>query len=466
MLVLTALLAGCQPHIDLARPDAPRQNQYLPAGETASIDGMHVSLGADAPDAWWRVLASDKINELVSLALTNNQSLASAQAHLSAARDRLRAARGALSPQVDASAAAQRTRFGAPTLGPLAKDFPLFSAYSAGPEVSYDVDLFGATRWRIERAAGSAQLESAQLRAVALSISGNVVIQVLQTASLRSQIRVAEQIVADDDRMLSLMRGAREAGAVSTMDVLSARSQADHDRTLLPPLHQLLSAAQDALASLVGVAASDWTAPEIDLDELRLPHDLPLALPSDLVHRRPDILAAEAQLREAGAAVGIATTNMYPRLTLSATVGEDGLIGGGPSETAWNLLGGITAPIFHGGSLSAERRAAQDDYRASLAAYRQTVLDAFNQVAATLQALGDDADSLTAQQQALDSASESFELTRQAYTAGNAGYVRVLDAQRLHQQAKLGQVQAYSQRYLDAVKLQLAAGGRTDGRPN
>jgi outer membrane protein TolC len=112
-------------------------------------------------------------------------------------------------------------------------------------------------------------------------------------------------------------------------------------------------------------------------------------------------------------------------------------------------------PIFHGGALNAERRAAQDEYTAAFAAYQQTVLNAFGQVAAALQALGNDADSLNAQQRALDSAGASLALTQQAYAAGNAGYAQVLDAERLHQQAELGRVQADGQRYVDVVKLLL-----------
>ena len=99
-----------------------------------------------------------------------------------------------------------------------------------------------------------------------------------------------------------------------------------------------------------------------------------------------------------------------------------------PSETAWNLLGGLTAPIFRGGTLSAERRAAKADYQAAFAAYQQTVLNAFSQVADSLQALGNDADSLSTQQRAVESSRASLTLTRQAYVAGDAGYVRVLDA--------------------------------------
>jgi NodT family efflux transporter outer membrane factor (OMF) lipoprotein len=433
----------------------------LPAGtEAASI--QHISLGSGPPDQWWTLLRSPEIDRLVKQALQNNQSVAGAKAHLAAARERLRAARGAWYPQVDVAAGAQRTRFGAPVLGPLAKDFPPFSAYTAGAQVSYDFDIFGSTRSHVDEAAADAQYQSEQLAAVALVVSGNVAIEALQIATVRAQIRVAEQIVSDDEHMLSLIRAARGLGAVSEMDVLSAQSQLDHDRTLLPPLHQQLSEAQDTLADLIGVVPADAPATEMDLEALRPPDDLPLALPSELVRRRPDIGAAEAQLHAAGATVGVATAAMYPHFSLSASLAGQGLLDGGPSETAWNLLGGLTAPLFRGGTLSAERQAAKADYQAAFAAYQQTVLNAFSQVAASLQALSNDADFLSTQQRAVESASASLTLTRQAYVAGDAGYVRVLDAERLNSQAQLGRVQADGQRYVDMVKLLLSAGGRVD----
>ena len=470
-LLLAALLAsGCVPSEHYVRPADPPQTGYIqtPPQAEGTIGGTEehavpqVSLGEEPPDAWWTLLGSDQVNRLVLLALKNNQSLAGAKAHLAAARERIRAARGAWYPQVDASAGVQRTRFGATVLGPLAKDFPIFSAYAAGPQVSYDLDVFGGTKARVAQAAAAAQFESAEFGAVALSVSGNVVIEVLEIATVHTQIRVVNEIVADDEHLLGLLRAAREAGAVSALDVLSAQSQADHDRTLLPPLHQQLSVAQDALANLIGMSPRDWTPIDADLDAIMPMDKLPVVLPSELVRRRPDIGAAEAQLHAASAALGVATAEMYPRFTLTARIGEEGLLGGGPSETAWNLLGGLTAPIFHGGALTAQRRAAEDEYQAAFAAYQQTVLNAFAQVADTLQALGNDADSLRAQRRALDSASASLALTKQGYAAGNAGYLQVLDAQRLQQQARLGEVLASGQRHVDAVKLLLAAGGRVE----
>jgi NodT family efflux transporter outer membrane factor (OMF) lipoprotein len=470
LLLAAGTLSGCATSPRYGRPADPAQTRYLDLANLPPVQTPalvpHVSMGKGPPERWWTLLGSAEIDRLVMLALQNNRSLAAAQAHLAAAREHLRAARGAWYPQADAGADAQRTRFGATVLGPLAKDFPPFSAYAAGAAVSYDFDFFGSTRSRVERAAASAQYEAAQLDAAALSVSGNVVIEALQVAALRAQIRVAEQIVADDEHMLGLIRAAREAGAVSQIDVLSAQSQADHDRTLLPPLQQQLSLAQDMLVVLLGAAPADGTPNEVQLATLGPADNFPVALPSELVRRRPDIDAAEAQLHEAGAAVGVATANLYPNFTLTARLAGEGLLDGGPSETAWNFVGGLTAPIFHGGALSAERRAAQDDYQAAFAAYQQTVLNAFGQVAASLQALVNDAELLSGQQRALDSAGASLTLTRQAYTAGNAGYTQVLDAERLHSQAELGRVQADGQRYIDMAKLLLAAGGRTGVAPN
>jgi NodT family efflux transporter outer membrane factor (OMF) lipoprotein len=191
---------------------------------------------------------------------------------------------------------------------------------------------------------------------------------------------------------------------------------------------------------------------------MRLPLDVPLVVPSELVHSRPDIRAAEAQLRAASAEVGIATADLYPRISLSAGVAEQGLLAG-PAGAAWSLLGGITAPIFHGGALSAGRRAAEDAYQAAFSQYQQTVLTAFRQIADTLHALQNDADAVTAQRQAVNSATKALELNRKAYIAGDSNVLQVLDAQRLLLLAELSLVQARAERLRQTINLFVAAGG-------
>src|SRR6185436_10415656 len=148
-------------------------------------------------------------------------------------------------------------------------------------------------------------------------------------------------------------------------EVLTAETQLANDRTQLPPLRQQLSAAQHAFATLLGRFPAELMPPDFDLADLTLPGELPITLPSELVHQRPDILAAEASLHAASAAVGVATAAMYPSITLSGSVGQEALSTATlftTSSTIWTVAGGLTAPIFHGGALRAQRRGAVDAY--------------------------------------------------------------------------------------------------------
>jgi len=212
---------------------------------------------------------------------------------------------------------------------------------------------------------------------------------------------------------------------------------------------------------LVGSTAADWAAPDFDFVLLALPAELPLTLPSDLVRRRPDIEAAEAQLHATSAGIGIASAQLYPSITLNASWTE-AAVGGGlfaNSSSVWDVAAGLVAPVFNGGTLRAQRDAAVDAYAAQLGTYRQTVLQAFAQVADALQALSNDAALLDAQRKALNAAQATLDLTQQSYQAGQTSFLQIIEAQRLYQQARLGQVRAKAQRYVDTLQLFVALGG-------
>jgi NodT family efflux transporter outer membrane factor (OMF) lipoprotein len=236
-----------------------------------------------------------------------------------------------------------------------------------------------------------------------------------------------------------------------------------NDRVLLPPLRQQLSTANDALAILLGRFPAEWAAPEFDLEHLALPGELPVSLSSDLVHQRPDILASEASLHAASAAIGVATAQLYPSITLSASLGFETFMTSGMSAATsemWQLASGLTAPIFQGGALEAQKRGALDNFRGALATYQQTVLQAFGQVSDTLQALAHDADLVAAARHALDIASKSLELQQLSYQAGKSDVLLLIEAQRLAQQARLAYVNAEAQRYQDTAQLFVAMGGK------
>lgn len=463
-LLLSLSLAGCAVGPDYKVPDRPHAPAYVPADTRTATDagdgetGQHIAMGARTPTRWWTALHYPALDQTVRMALANNWTIDAARAHLAQAREGIKVQRGGLFPQVDGGASGGRRAYGASFLGPEAFTFPTFSAYSGGLTVSYDLDVFGGQKRRIESAEAQSQVQGEVLHAAHLGVAGETVLTALQIASVREQIRVMEGVIASDQQNLTLVQAAHEAGVATLMDVTTAQSQLDSDRAQLPPLQQQLNVAQDALAILVGKTPAEWQAPDFDLDKFTLPRDVPVAVPSELVRARPDIRAAEAQLHAANAEIGIATADMYPHITLSGGIAGEGLFSGG-AGTAWSLVGGVAGPIFHGGALSARRRAAQDAYQAAFAQYQQTVLASFRQVADNLHGLDNAANEVRSQQKALDSATRALELTRQGYAVGNTGIVQVLDAQRLQQLAHLRLVQARTTRYVDTVGLFLATGG-------
>jgi len=269
-------------------------------------------------------------------------------------------------------------------------------------------------------------------------------------------------VVRDDERNLRLVRLEYEAGKAPLTDVLTAQTQLASDRTALPPLRQQLAAARDALVILAGRAPAAWSPPDFELKDFALPLELPVSLPSTLARQRPDILAAEAALHADSAAIGVATARLYPSITLSASLGQQALDTGAlfrSANTFWSLAGDLAAPIFHGGTLRAQRRAAIDTYRAALATYEQTVLQGLQQVADNLQALAHDAELVASQHELLETASAALALQRESYAAGKSTVLQLIDAERAYEQARLGSAKAQAQRLQDTAQLFVALGG-------
>jgi NodT family efflux transporter outer membrane factor (OMF) lipoprotein len=463
----TTLLAACTAGPDFKAPAAPTTAQYTSeatpdlSAQDPSIVEQRVILGGKVPAQWWAPFQSPNLDGVIQRALAGNRSLAAAKATLAAAQESVTASTGALYPQVDLGASLGRQKYGAAFIGS-GPATPAFTYYSVGPSVSYLLDIAGKTKRTIEQQSAIAEHQSYEVAAAYLSLTGNVVMQALAVASTRAQILTVEDILADDEKNLDLVHSAEQAGSVAQVDVLIAESQLANDRTLLPPLRQQLAIAHHAIVVLVGEAPAGWAAPDFDLSEFTLPTELPVSLPSALIRNRPDIMAAEANLHAASAAIGVATANLYPSIDLTASFAQEALTV--PSlfnaaSAAWSLAAGLTAPIFHGGELEAQRRQAVDNFHASLANYEQTVLESFGQVADILDALAHDAEELSAEKHAVEVAAASLRLTRLSYSAGNTGVLQVLDAQRQYQQAQLGYVRAEIQRYGDTAQLFLACGG-------
>ena len=456
-IALAGMLVGCTVGPDFKAPQAPTVQSYRDKVEPGQT---HFDIGgAVAPD-WWTVFGSAQLNALIGQSVAGNQTLAGAAASLEQAQELANAVTGGRYPQISLSAGALRQQYGAQFLGPF--NLPAFTAFGVGPSVRYVLDYDGAQVRADERQLALAQYQHYQFDAAYLALTGNVVVQVITLATTRDEINAIQRLIDADANNLSLVRTAHQAGSVSQVDVLTAQSQQAADETLLPPLRQKLSLARHILAVLAGHAPAEVTLPEFALDQLRMPATLPVSLPSQLVHDRPDILAAEAQLHAATAAVGVATANLYPTIALTASTSQQALHPEqlfNAASTAWGLIANLTAPLYDGGTLRAERRATLAALRASSANYQQTVLEAFRQVADLMDARDHDEQLVSAQDGALTAARSSLALARESYAAGNSGVLQVLDAQRLFDQAQIGLIRARGQRYQDSAQLLLAMGG-------
>lgn len=460
------ILAGCTAGPNFQRPAATADTRYTTQGEVdlgqgdAAADAQHVAYGAKLAADWWSLFHSRDLDRVVQQAIADNHTLAAARATLAQAGEQVAAGRGRLYPQIDANAGAERELVNLAAFG-FKGENPTINLFSLGGNISFDLDLAGGTRRQIENLIALADAQAHQVAAAYLSLSGNVVVQAITIASINAQIAAVTDIIASDERNVSLTQTSFAAGFTTQVDVLAAQSQLANDRTLLPPLRQQLGAARHALAVYVGRAPADWSPPDFQLAELVLPRDVPVSLPSALVHQRPDILVAEQQLHAASAAIGVAEARLYPDINLTAGVEQQALKTGflfANAYNGWNFGAGLTTPLFHGGTLRAEKRAAEDAYKASLETYQQTVLHAFAQVADQLQALDHDGQELAEQQRALDVAQNALELARASFQDGATGVLNVLEAQRQFQQARLGYVRAQAQRYLDTAELLVATG--------
>lgn len=472
-LAATMILSGCAVGPDFLRPRPPTVETYTPSQESdlgspgADETPQRLQVGAAVTTDWWTLFHAPSLDRVVQQAIADNRTLAAAKFTLAQAQQAVIQARGGLYPQIDLEASAERQRTSASranqsTSSRSSGGSQTFNLFSVGPTVSYDLDAFGGTTRRIEQQEALAENQRYQLAAAYLTLTGNSVAQAISIASLRMQIAAVEEIIADDEKNLDLVRQQVTAGKAAEIDILAADSQLANDRTQLPPLRQQLSAARHALSILVGQFPSQWQAPDFDLKDFTLPADLPLTVPSELVRQRPDILAAEATLHADSAAIGIATAQMYPSITLSGAVGTQSSTTARLFESSslfWNIAAGLTAPVFHGGALEAQKQGAIDAFQASAATYQQTVLQAFGQVADTLRALGNDADLINSQRGAVDASAASLRLQRLSYAAGKTNLLQLLDAERTYEQVRLGYAKAEAQRYQDTAQLFLAMGG-------
>jgi NodT family efflux transporter outer membrane factor (OMF) lipoprotein len=269
--------------------------------------------------------------------------------------------------------------------------------------------------------------------------------------------------------MLDILRNQFKKGYVSRLDVAAQEAQLAQVVATLPPLLKQLAQQRDLLAALSGGFPNQNLPETFQLDNLKLPEELPVSLPSQLVEQRPDVRQAEENLHAACALVGVAAANRLPTFTITADAGSVATIFSklfSDSTGFWDVGAGVTQPIFEGGTLLHRERAAKAAFTEAEEQYRSTVLTAFQNVADTLNALQQDADALKTAAAAKEAAAVTLDLTKKQYQTGYVNYLGLLNAEQSYQQALLNLVQAQANRYADTAALFQALGGGWWNRPD
>lgn len=460
-LASTLLLTACTVGPDFVPPQMRGPQSYTAPDEAMLPADQHL-VGPTADPQWWKQFGVPALDGLIQGAAGANPTIEGARARVRQAQQDVLAAQAALLPQLSLAGAVGTQNYSINQNTPLNVTLPPFQYYAAGPALGFPLDLFGGGRRSAERAAAFAEYQKQELDAASISLFANLAAQAIRNAGARAQIADLQEIVADDERNVALVQSALNAGSATRTQLLSVQSQLASDRTLLPDVRQQEAISRHALAILAGRAPGGWTPPQFALDDFTVPAAIPASLPSELVHRRPDIMAAEAQLHMASAAIGIATANLYPQVNLSAALVLEALT---PASLAkgvidsWSIAAGASQNLFDGGKRNAQQQAAVEAYQAALSDYRTVVLGAFGEIADALQALANDADRVQAEMTAAGTAADALDLARRSFAAGNSGILDVIDAERRLAQAQLGLSRARAQRLLDSVRLYAALGG-------
>ena len=467
---LAALLAACAVGPDYRAPEAPAAGAYTETPqpertESAPVQGgdaQRFEVGAKISADWWTLFGSPELDALIRTALAGQPTLAAAQAALRQAEENLNAQYAVLYPSVDAGLSAKRQRISGATFGNPSIPSSTFNLYNASVNVSYAIDVAGGARRELEALRAGVDFQRLQVEATYLSLTANVATTAFREASLREQIRATREISEAQDAQLKLAEQQFKLGAISGSDLLGQRAQAAQTRATLPPLEKALAQTRNQLAVLVGKLPADAKLPQLDFSAFKLPQELPLSVPSELLRQRPDVRQAEAIMRQTNARIGVAEALMFPQLTLSGSYGTAATSSRdlfNPGTQLWNIGANLLQPIFHAGQLRAQKRGAEAAYDQAFAQYRLAVLTAFQDVADVLLALEYDATTLKAQAEAEAAARESLEVTQQQLKFGAVNYVQLFNAQRQYSQAKFALVQAQAARYADTAALFQALGG-------
>ncbi|HHP7238443.1 efflux transporter outer membrane subunit [Longibacter sp.] len=488
-LLGAALLAGCSmtPSMETPEAEANLPERYKAESDSPLLPASAADTSVAVPTDWWTRLGDPVLETLVDSALVGNLDLRSARARLDELQARFRIARAPLFPSATATGTVnQQTQplntglgavfgqqgggqqgggqtggGGSQTGGP--PDRVSFTTYSASLGLSYEVDFWGRIRSQRKAALSQFFATAADLQNTRIAVISQTISAYTQYASLlRREALTTDAIALLEDR-LAVTEDRYERGITSSFELYAVRQQLEQARANQPPLRAERYDAQTRLAVLTGRAAGEEQAllAAPSRDRLTL-EPVPAGLPSDLIARRPDVMAASARLEAARQQIGVARAEMLPRLSLTAEGGLqsaslDNLLD--IDQRFSSLIANLSAPLFQGGALWARVDVTKAQYRQQLAVYEKTLLTAFQEVKSALVADRQQQLAYERVQNQLDAARASFETQQSRYQRGIGDYLALLDAEQNLLTVQQRAATARQQRIAARLTLYRALGG-------
>jgi NodT family efflux transporter outer membrane factor (OMF) lipoprotein len=461
-LVVCVSAAGCTVGPKYQRATAPVPAKWdvsEPWRESAPKDAV-------AKGEWWSVFHDDELTGFEKQALDANQTIKVSVAHLEQARASASLQVATQFPTLSTVPGVERQRLSGNR--PANSNFPVKSPVSQTSNVlpftvGYEVDLFGQRRRSIEAAQASYQASAADLENVRLVITAELAGDYFTLRQLDTELGILNRTVETLQKGLQLVDSRHKGGVASGLDVAEEETLLNTTRTQAILLQQQRKQVEDAIAVLLGKPAPDFHLPPRELNAE--PPALDAGLPSDLLERRPDIAESERQMAVANAQIGIARAAYFPSLNLFGNGGwqtADVAKLLNVQSTFWAVGANMAQEIFTGGSRRAQTQFAKAGYDASVAAYRDTVLNAFREVQDDVTGLTVLNEASHSQQQAVDASRRTLNISTERYTGGLVNYLDVVTAQQnlLTNEQQLAVIRG--QRLVTSVLLIKALGGGWD----
>ena len=463
------LMAGCTvgpKFVPPVPPQAPAFKEQPPESFKASQKWQLARPGDQKiRGAWWEMFGDPQLDALEDQLTASNQDLKVAEARLRAARAAIRFNRSGLFPTISTSPSVDNERVSAHQ-----PYFPAFEAnngtgnYSLPFDLSYEVDLWGRVRRTINASREEAQATAADLATASLSLHAELAIDYFELRSADAQKQLLDDTVRAYADALQLTRNRFEGGVAPKSDVAQAQTQLDEARVQDTDITEARAEYEHAIATLIGLPPASFSLPPAPQTPMRLPV-IPVGLPSTLLERRPDIAADERRVAEANEQIGIARAAYFPALTIGATGGFEGTTVTNwlnwPSRL-WAVGPQLSETLFDAGRRHATSEAAQANYDGTVAAYRQTTLNAFQEVEDNLAALRILEQEASQQHQATASAQESLQLFTNRYQGGVDNYLQVITAQTIALADERNDIDIQRRRIDASVLLVKAVGGGWD----